>query len=114
MLEMIDTICLMFSIVIYLRTIIFGVNYIRMPLTPKKHISPVFGKITPKTSPISKSLEEIEKLEFVQRIFRSPTSKKKKGMGGSRRDSRSMLGSRRDLRSKKRRGGQRGRRTRKR
>jgi len=78
-----------------------------MPLTPKKHISPIFGKITPKTSPISKSLEEIEKLEFVQRIFRSPASKKKKGMGGSRRDSRSMLG------SKKRRGGQRGRRTRK-
>ena len=74
-----------------------------MPLTPKKHISPIFGKITPKTSPISKSLEEIEKLEYVQRIFKSPTSKKKKGMGGSRH----WLG------SKKRRGSQRSRRTRK-
>lgn len=78
-----------------------------MPLTPKKHISPIFGKITPKTSPISKSLEEIEKLEYVQRIFKSPTSKKKKGMGGSLRDSRHWLG------SKKRRGSQRSRRTRK-
>ncbi len=79
-----------------------------MPLTPKKHISKIFGKITPKTSPTTPSLDEIEKLEFVQRIFRSPTSKKRmaKGMGGSRRDSRRWLG------SKKRRG-QKGRRTRK-
>ncbi len=78
-----------------------------MPLTPKKHISPIFGKITPKTSPISKSLEEIEKLEYVQRIFKSPTSKKKRVMGGSLRYSRRWLG------SKKRRGSQRSRRTRK-
>jgi hypothetical protein len=94
-LEMIDTICWMFSIFIYLRTIIFGVDYIRMPLTPKKIQSPIFR--TPKNSPITKSLEEMEKLDFVQRIFKSPSSKKRRGMGGS----------------KKRRGGQRSRRTRK-
>jgi len=41
--------------------------------------------------------EETNNLEYVQRLFRSPKSLKKKGMGGS----------------KKRRGGQRSRRTRK-
>jgi hypothetical protein len=56
--------------------------------------------------------EETNNLEYAAKLFQSPKSLKKKGMGGSRRDSRSMLGSRRDLGSKKRRG-QKERRTRK-
>ena len=50
--------------------------------------------------------EETNNLEYAAKLFQSPKSLKKIGMGGSRRDSRRWLG------SKKRRG-QKGRRTRK-
>ena len=81
-----------------------------MPLTPKKKLlQEYFPNLTPptsrKSSPISRksspkmlSSEETERLRGLYELFESPKSKVNRRSGG---------------RSKKRRGGQRGRRTRK-